>query len=58
MEQLQQMNQGGGSGRGFSGPTRVPKGSFGTAGLVLVLVGGGLLLNASLFNGWFCVSFL
>jgi hypothetical protein len=58
MEQLQQMNQAGGSGRGFSGPPRASRG-FGTAGLVLVLVGGGaLLLNASLFNGWFCVTLL
>ena len=28
-----------------------PKGAFAGAGLLITLVGGGLLLNASLFNG-------
>jgi prohibitin 2 len=47
---VQQLQQSGKDGRGFSAP-RPPKGSLGATGALLFLVGGGLLLNASLFNG-------
>ncbi len=45
-QQLQRANSGGGP--------RIPgggKGLFAGGGLIVTLVGGGLLLNASLFNG-------
>lgn len=45
-QQLQRANSGGGP--------RIPgggKGLFAGSGLIVALVGGGLLLNASLFNG-------
>jgi hypothetical protein len=43
LEQLQQSN-------GGRAP-RPPKGTMGAAGVIVALVGGGLLLSASLFNG-------
>ena len=47
-QQLQRVSAGGG------GPT---KGFFAGSGLLLALVGGGLALNASLFNGAHIPSF-
>lgn len=50
-QQLQRANSGGGP--------RIPgggKGLFAGGGLVVALVGGGLLLNASLFNGMYLFS--
>jgi hypothetical protein len=53
LQQVQRAGQSS-SGRGFSGG---PRGFFTGSGLLIALVGGGFLLNASLFNGrWFCVS--
>jgi prohibitin 2 len=50
MQQVQRAGQSS-SGRGFSGG---PRGFFTGSGLLIALVGGGFLLNASLFNGrWF-----
>ena len=46
IEQLQQSGPG-----GFKGTPRAPRGSLGAAGVLFALIGGGLLLNASLFNG-------
>ena len=45
-QQLQRASKGGG---GFPGGS--PRGLFAGGGLVIVLVAGGIALNASLFNG-------
>ena len=46
-QQLQRVSTGGGGG----GPRLSVRGFFTGSGLLLALVGGGLALNASLFNG-------
>lgn len=52
-QQIQRASSGGGGGGGF------PSGKGFTAGggLLLALIGGGVALNASLFNGMSCGSF-
>ena len=49
---IEQMQQRGASG-GLR-PPQPPKGAFGAAGAVALLIGGGLLLSNSLFNGMSC----
>jgi prohibitin 2 len=49
-QQLQRASQSGGGGGMPGGPGRFLAGG----GLIVALVGGGILLNASLFNGVFC----
>lgn len=46
---LKQMQSAGGGGGRFNGPP--PRGAIAGAGLVAALVIGGVVLNASLFNG-------
>lgn len=48
---LSQQLQKAGRGAGGSGPRMPGKGFFAGSGLLVALVGGGLALNASLFNG-------
>lgn len=50
VQQIQAVSRTGGGGSGPGG-----KGALAGSGLLIALVGGGLLLNASLFNGS-CVS--
>ena len=48
-QQIQAVSRAGGGGSGPGG-----RGAIAGSGLLIALVGGGLLLNASLFNGlWF-----
>ena len=47
---MQQVQKAGQSGPG-GGLSRGPRGLFAGSGLLIALVTGGLLLNASLFNG-------